>query len=459
MVERDAPTGGGWSTLPRRAALLFALISVAWVVVTDFAVVWLGWHDRVPPVVHLSKGFVYVAASAGVVYWLLRREVRREEALQGRLLESERRLRTQLELCPVAIVVVRDGLVTWSNGAAQRLLSEPGVGWRLAERVAEPARARVEEVLAGDAGSATVADLPARARDGRELRVDVLTQRLDTPEERGVIVSIVDTTLRSAVEAEVRRPRKTEALGHMAAGVVHDLSNLMTALAGYAALARLDLPPGHPARQPVDHIDDLSRQASGLSRSLLAFARGPGGPGATVEARDLVDGLVRAARRAAAPGSTLVVRGVAEVAGRVRCDAGQLQAAVINITLHARDVSGPEGRVTLEASTAGGSALRLAITDSGPTLDAGARARVLEPFSGVTPSDSVGALGLAVARQIVEHHGGTLEVSAPTAGGAGGEERGSGNVYTIVLPLAGQAMMEAKPARSPSAGPAGPAGA
>jgi len=154
---------------------------------------------------------------------------------------------------------------------------------------------------------------------------------------------------RVQVEERLRQSQKMEAIGRLAGGIAHDFNNLLTAIIGYADLLRQQVPDDHPLRRHVDGILQVTDRAAATTRQLLSFSRRQVIRARNLDLNDLVDELQRLLRRLIGETIILDVQ-VADEPLRVRVDPGQLELALVNLAVNARDAMPRGGRLTLATS-------------------------------------------------------------------------------------------------------------
>ncbi|MBX3470997.1 MAG: response regulator [Planctomycetes bacterium] len=328
-----------------------------------------------------------------------------------RLRESEERYRRLVEGSPDAILLVRAGEPVYMNEPARRLL---GVG----------AGPLVERLVAAAGGGEVVR---AALADGeRDLEVR------STPLGPGAAQLVVqDVTERRRVEERVREAAKMEAVGRLAGGVAHDFNNLLTAILGYASLLLLETPADDPRREHVEEVQRACERASDLTRQLLAFARRQPLEPKVVAVDDLLRRATLLIQRLVGPRVQVAAR-LAAGEGRVLADPAQLELAIVNLAVNARDAMPDGGTLTIETrlvAPARGDdarpAVAISVADTGVGMDEATRRRVFEPFFTTKPPGAGTGLGLSTVHGIVERCGGRVEVaSAP----------GAGSRFTVLLP-------------------------
>ena len=236
---------------------------------------------------------------------------------------------------------------------------------------------------------------------------------------------------RRKVEADLVQAQKMEAMGKMAGGVAHDFNNIVTAIWGSASSARAAIDTDSPAQPALARIEQASEQANEMVRGLMTFGRAISLQQHPVNLASLVD-------ETAALVSPLIPETIAVFVDNepghgpwVLADRVQLQEALMNLVLNARDAMPEGGRLGLRVRTcstneSGAKSACLEVSDSGAGMAAEVQSRIFEPFFTTRGEGGKGTgLGLAIVHSIVTRHGG--EVYCESAPGAGA-------VFTISLP-------------------------
>jgi PAS domain S-box-containing protein len=363
-----------------------------------------------------------------------------------RLQASEERYREVFDTTGDALLVI-DGheRVLTVNRTARELLPavcEPEAslaqcwsdesGWSHADL-----RPRLAQAQAGMAQM-----LSWRCRDGagRRFWADVVLSPALIGGEARLIVSIRDVDARHAAEEQLAHLQRLESIGQLAGGVAHDFNNVLAGIRGAAELAGLTLPDGHPARHHLSLIEMAADRAGGLTSKLLTFARRQHARRESVSMHEILS----ACRDLLAPtfGPGLVLEFTMQATqDHVVGDAAELQNAVINLCLNARDaLTEGNGRIqvgtTVEPVTEAGVVpgftltrgphLAICVTDNGCGMSAEVRERIFEPFFTTKPTGKGTGLGLSAVYGTVTAMGGAIRVSSTP---------GAGSIFTLLLPL------------------------
>ncbi|MBN1346998.1 MAG: response regulator [Phycisphaerae bacterium] len=262
---------------------------------------------------------------------------------------------------------------------------------------------------------------------------------------------------RSELERQLYQVQRLEAVGQLSAGLAHEFQNLLTAILGHAEVLRRRLESDPvKAREGLEMIEQVGQRAIGLAKSLLTFSREVPAEIRPVNLTALVHQSVRFVRRMM-PASIEVSTELPDSAAVwVEGDSSQLQQAIVNLAINARDAMPEGGRLRIalgEAAcgesrdgveTSGGFA-RLVVEDVGTGIAPEALPRVFDPFFTTKARGQGTGLGLSIVHGIVERHHGRVDVRS---------EPGKGSAFEIVLPRIPPAS-ESGPARSSPAPPRG----
>ena len=222
-------------------------------------------------------------------------------------------------------------------------------------------------------------------------------------------------TIREARE-KLLQHEKLAALGQLAAAIAHEVRNPLAVIRSAAQGLRDAMPAGvADARRACSFITDEADRLGNLVNSLLAFARPVHISPMKVPITELFErAMTLAAEQNPDKHVHLRNRAAANLEA-VSVDPELMSRVLVGLVANAIEAADADGEVTLEA-TSTGPQVELAVSDSGPGVAPDLRERVFEPFF-TTRAEGVG-LGLAIARQIVEAHGGTIAVGESASGGA-----------------------------------------
>jgi PAS domain S-box-containing protein len=229
---------------------------------------------------------------------------------------------------------------------------------------------------------------------------------------------------RLAAEEQLRQSQKLEAIGGLTGGVAHDFNNLLQVIAGNLHLLARHEPDNANVQRRVGASIEAVERGAKLSSQLLAFARRQPLSPAVYNPRRIYDGLGELLQRAL--GETIQIEvALPDEPWCIHVDRNQLENALLNLAINARDAMGGEGTICLigenialdDSSCAGkgvaaGDYVRLSVTDCGAGMPPEVLKQVFEPFF-TTKTDGQGTgLGLSMVFGFVKQSGGHIEISS-----------------------------------------------
>ncbi|MBN8525785.1 MAG: PAS domain-containing protein [Planctomycetes bacterium] len=239
----------------------------------------------------------------------------------------------------------------------------------------------------------------------------------------------------------VREGSRLDALGQLAGGMAHDFNNALAGIMGAAELAKMRSQDTE-VRRRLDTVLSTAAKAGDLTRRMLSFARKGKGQEVELAGNTLVRECVELLARSAGPDIRIETRLDAARDG-LRGDPAELQSALLNLCINARDAMPEGGCLTLSTSVhrvdgpmpdaigdvmPPGTYLRIDVEDTGCGIPAEMRERIFEPFFTTKPAGKGTGLGLpAVLGTVQAHSGGLLLRSSP----------GAGTSISVLLPLQG----------------------
>jgi PAS domain S-box-containing protein len=264
-----------------------------------------------------------------------------------------------------------------------------------------------------------------------------------TWEKRPAILCFVrDVTQQKTLEASLQRAQKMEAIGTLAAGVAHDLNNVLSGIVSYPELLLLDIPPDSPMREPIESIQRAGLKAAAIVTDLLTLARRGVKINEVCHLNDVVQDYLKSAEYATLKSfhdrivlETHLSQDLLNIMG----SPFHLSKALMNLVSNAAEampdggkISVSTGNLTIDSSTKGydqieaGDYVTLAVSDSGIGISPEDREKIFEPFySKKVMGRSGTGLGMAVVWGTVKDHGGHIDLKSTV---------GQGTVFTLYFP-------------------------
>jgi two-component system, NtrC family, sensor kinase len=242
---------------------------------------------------------------------------------------------------------------------------------------------------------------------------------------------------REAVEASLRQSQKMEAIGQLTGGVAHDFNNLLTIIIGNLQLALRQIPDGR-ARNLLTNVSQAAERAAELTKRLLAFSRNQPLDPKPVDVNRLVADMSDLLSRTL--GESILIETV-RGAGlwQTEVDKTELESALLNLAINARDAMTGGGKLTIETENAfldetycasldgvsPGQYVVIALTDTGCGMSRDTIAKAFDPFFTTKPAGVGTGLGLSQVHGFVKQSGGHVRIYS---------EVGEGTTVKIYLP-------------------------
>jgi len=259
----------------------------------------------------------------------------------------------------------------------------------------------------------------------------------------GMIVSVEDVTQRLALETQLRQSQKMDSLGQLAAGVAHDINNILTIIQGHAGLLLNGAPADSDAAKSASQIVAASERAAGFIRHLLAFSRKQIYRTKILDLNAVLRNLESVLPRMLGGHVGLETRYSSQLP-HIAADTALVEQIVINLAINARDAMPKGGKLAIETTAVDltsstrrhpearpGRFVCLTVTDNGCGMEPGVVQRIFEPFFTTKEVGKGTGLGLATVYAVVKQHRGWIEVQS---------EVRAGTTFKIFLPASDQAV-------------------
>jgi PAS domain S-box-containing protein len=234
-----------------------------------------------------------------------------------------------------------------------------------------------------------------------------------------------EVAAREKVQDELRQVQKMETIGQLTGGVAHDFNNLLTAIMGNMELLRRRVPDEARLHRLIDSAIVGVQRGATLTQQLLAFSRQQDLRTEPVHLGQLVLGMREVLTRVLGPGTTLNMT-IPDGLPPARIDAGQLEIAILNLALNARDAMLDGGTIDITVARhvavgnqdlVPGEYLKVTVADTGTGMTSGVLDKAIEPFFSTKPLGKGNGLGLSMVHGLAVQLGGALELeSSPHAG-------------------------------------------
>lgn len=297
-------------------------------------------------------------------------------------------------------------------------------------------------------------------KDGTRFWAHVIVDPVFTPDGQHVGFAKVtrDLTERRETQMALDRTReqllqaqKMEAIGQLTGGIAHDFNNLLTAILSSLELVRKRLPGDPTLNRLIDNAMQGAQRGATLTQRMLAFARRQPLKPEPVEIPQLVESLAELVQASLGPSTRISMRFPAELPP-VTTDPSQLETAVLNLCVNARDAMPQGGTISITAARhvlgenndpglPAGAYVCLAVRDMGEGMDEATLTHATEPFFTTKGVGKGSGLGLPMVHGLAAQSGGRLVLKS---------RKGEGTTAEVWLPVASAPAQQRRPAE-PSA--------
>ena len=367
------------------------------------------------------------------------RDLTERKGAEDTLLKSEEQFRLLIQsVTDYAIYMLSpEGIITNWNAGAERIKGytpQEIIGQHFSKFYSP------EEVAAGlpQMGLQTAREVGRFEKEGWRYRKDgskfwasVVIDPIRTPngELIGYAKITRDMTERKQAQEQLERAReamaqsqKMDAIGQLTGGVAHDFNNLLMAVLGSLELIRKRLPEDPKLKLLLNNAFEGARRGVSLTQRMLSFARRQELLLTAVDVKALVSGMSHILERSLGPLMTIETD-IPEGLPSIKADVNQLETALLNLTVNARDAMAQGGTIKISARLVAtppvmgtralnGECVVLSVTDTGEGMDSDTLARAREPFFTTKGVGKGTGLGLSMVHGMTEQLGGRLRIES-----------------------------------------------
>lgn len=237
--------------------------------------------------------------------------------------------------------------------------------------------------------------------------------------------TMIDISQQKALEAEILKTQKLEAVGLLAGGIAHDFNNLLTGLFGGIELAKMFLSPDHKSYKYLDNAMRSMESATNLTKQLLTFAKGGEPIKETLSIGEVITEMAQFSLR----GSNVMLQiTIAPDLWLVEADKGQISQVISNMVINAQQAMPTGGTITISAknvTTFKGREVQISIRDEGVGIASNYLNKIFDPYFSTKQRGS--GLGLAITHSIISKHNGRITVDSQV---------NQGTTFAFYLPAA-----------------------
>ena len=347
-----------------------------------------------------------------------------------------------LKISILGILFVKDGIIQSVNKWVENFLELPSDlinGRPVTDFIASEFHERIGNSHSEGAteGSKRNCEMTVITKDGKRRWIE--SNQFSLGNDQMSIWCWISKEERERLHEQLIQARKMESLGILTGGIVHEFNNMLASILGYSSLLNEDIPKNSPYYNDILQIMRTSEKATELTSRLLAYAQAGGDSVSCLNMNQLVKEVAGILSRTLSRTITIRAELNSELA-TIMGDAGQIQHAILEVALNARDAILNEGKIVfrtsniqldesnvqLHSGAKAGQYVQLTISDSGIGMNSEIKEQIFDPYFTTKPKDTGKGLGLSIVQDIIEKHGGFISVFS---------EKDKGTVFKVHLPI------------------------
>lgn len=270
----------------------------------------------------------------------------------------------------------------------------------------------------------------------------------------------LENTVRSlkATHKQLLRKEKMESIAILTGGIVHDYNNLLSSIIGYASLLKMKIDTGNPLYKYVYTIERSANKAADVTQQLLTFSHGGRCQFNAIHINPVIEQALDVFERTMGK-EIQIERFLSDDLEAVRGDSSQIEQAILNICINAREAMPNGGRLTVSTESLSLSdessdvtegkkenCVKVSISDTGEGIPGEIQDKIFDPFFSTKGKKTGTGLGLSVVYGIIRNHRGRIRVES---------KPGKGTIFEIIFPASGSPGKEDRPAAGAPNGQAG----
>ncbi|MCF8146754.1 MAG: response regulator [Deltaproteobacteria bacterium] len=397
----------------------------------------------------------------------LNQEVKERKQAEERLKASEAKTRRIIEAAPVGICIHQQGRYVYVNPAFVEVFGYENVHEIEGQPVEslffpedrDLVRERGRVRLAAEKEVPLTYEIRALKKEGKVFPVVLGGAAIDYDGEPAILGFVMDVSAERDLRRQLLASQKMEALGTLAGGIAHDFNNILSAVIGYAELARMKLPKESDVMPDLDEVRKAGDRAKNLVKQILTAGRQTEEECGPMKPIFIVKEVLKLLR-ASIPTSIQFDEKLDKDAGDILADSTRIHQILMNLCTNARHAMREKGgiltvrleNVEVDPDDARairidpGPSVRLTVGDTGPGMAPEVMDRIFEPYYTTKEKGEGTGLGLAVVHGIIESYGGKIAVYS---------EPEKGTTFHVYFPRIDAPSQEAAGAAAPAVLPTG----
>jgi two-component system NtrC family sensor kinase len=241
----------------------------------------------------------------------------------------------------------------------------------------------------------------------------------------GGVQTFRDITDEKQRQTMMYHTEKLAAIGHLSAGLAHEINNPIGNVVGYAKLLLRDASFVGKQRERLEIISEQAERAADIVKELLNYSRRQELKKERISINSIIDKVIRLVSPQTEKNNIEIIRRLGDVP-YIKADPRQIEQVMFNIILNAIQAIGSDGKVNIKTSETTDGFIEVRIEDTGPGIPEEYIRKIFDPFFTTKPVNKGTGLGLSVCMGIIREHKGSIEVES---------EYGKGAAFIIKLPV------------------------
>ena len=430
---------------PLKIVLIYAVFSALYIFFSDRLLMAVTDNVHLITRIQMIKGWIFILVTSLIIFFLLKREIRKYIKLSMSLSESEKKYRHLVENAGDAIIVLQEGKIRFVNTRliqftglnADDLLGKEFKLFVHPEDIDCPFIHSLEKETAYNEDCCLSFRLINK--QNQTIHVEANSVSIDWENNPSLLIFIRNITEKLALEKRLSQVQKAEVVGTLAGGIAHDFNNILHPLIGYSEVLEEELPEDSRHREYASEMLKAAIRGAGLVRQILDFSKEREEPLSLLDLKpEIMESI--SLLETTFPSSIRIEHQFCDEPCFILAEPDKIHQIIMNLgtnAFHAMEKTGGVLKITLgiksitkedktDFNIPDGNYVRLIISDTGEGIPENIRERIFNPYFTTKSIDKGSGLGLSIVQGIVRNYKGAITMNSKT---------GKGTEFIIYLPL------------------------